>query len=74
MQVDQYRDLMDHPEKRQERLNAEDGNSDVRPGGSVVLPSTHCKFLQNIQQQHLPGCDGNSWKSMENELVQYHNL
>ena len=72
MQVDQYRDLMDHPEKRHECLNAEDGNSDVRSGGSVVLPSTHCKFLQNIQQQRLPGCDGSSWKYMENEPVQYH--
>ena len=52
LRVDQYRGLMDHLERRQQRLNAQNGNADVRPGRPVVLPSTHRNSPRNMQQRY----------------------
>ena len=41
---------MDHLERRQQHLNAQNGNSDVRPARLVVLPSTHRNSPCNMQQ------------------------
>ena len=52
LRVDQYRGLVDHLERRQERLNAQNGNADVRPGRPVVLPSTHHNSRRSMQQRY----------------------
>ena len=52
LRVDQYRGLMDHLERRQQRLNAQNGNPDIRPGRPIVLPSTHRNSSRNMQQRY----------------------
>ena len=52
LHVDQYRGFMDHLERRQQHLNAQNGEADVRPGRPVVLPSTHRNSLRNMQQRY----------------------
>ena len=51
LHVDQYRGLMDHLERRQ-RINAQNGNADVRLGRPVVLPSNHRNSSRNMQQRY----------------------
>ena len=43
---------MDHLERRQQRLNAQNGKPDIRPGRPIVLPSTHGNSPHNMQQRY----------------------
>ena len=49
LHIDQYRGLMDYLERRQQHLNAQNGNADFRPGRPVVLPSTDHNSPRNMQ-------------------------
>lgn len=56
--VDQYRGRMDHLERRQQHLNTQNDNADVRSGRAVFLSSTHCNYPCNSVIR-LSGCYDN---------------